>query len=387
MAYDKFSGDRIRLLVLEGTYWVDQACIRAAEALGWDVKRCPVKMIGTMPREMVAELFEAVLHHRPDFILSVNLSGMDVDGMLANFLADLHVPHVTWFVDGPRAIMAGNPTSATPYTLACTWEPAYVPFLASCGFGDTLVVPLALDDHLFRGEPTKNTTHPPTFVGDSMIYHAGNEWTVVRENPALLRAVQAAFDAGRVTREGFAAGVDAVLGDDHGTFDGESRYHAERIFFIEGTRRLRHALIDALSPHGLHVRGDAYWEQVTPHAGPPVDYHEELPDFYPQCAVNLNSTSVQMATAVNQRVFDAPAAGGFLLTDHQAQLDQLFDIEREVVTYTTLEEAREKMTWFIQHPKARCEIVRRAQRRILQEHTYRHRITMIADRVRARFAP
>jgi len=113
-----------------------------------------------------------------------------------------------------------------------------------------------------------------------------------------------------------------------------------------------------------------------------VDYHTELAAYYRDCPVNLNTTSVQMATTVNQRVFDCPAAGGFLLTDRQAHLQELFDVEREVVTYGTLDEARETLAWFRGRPAARKEIVARAQKRILGEHTYRHRLETLASVLR-----
>ena len=105
-----------------------------------------------------------------------------------------------------------------------------------------------------------------------------------------------------------------------------------------------------------------------------MSYSEELAPFYRDCIVNVNSTSIQMATAVNQRVFDCPGAGGFLLTDHQASLADLFDMESEVAVYSTLEEAREQLRWFKERPEARKEIVERARKRILGEHTYRHRL-------------
>ena len=84
-----------------------------------------------------------------------------------------------------------------------------------------------------------------------------------------------------------------------------------------------------------------------------------------------------MATAVNQRVFDCPGAGGFLLTDNQASLAELFDVESEVAIYTTLEEAREQLRWFMARLDARRAITARARKRILGEHTYRHRLEAI----------
>jgi spore maturation protein CgeB len=40
-----------------------------------------------------------------------------------------------------------------------------------------------------------------------------------------------------------------------------------------------------------------------------------------------------MKGAVNQRVFDVPVCGGFLLTDHRRQMESLFEPGREIVCY------------------------------------------------------
>ena len=47
----------------------------------------------------------------------------------------------------------------------------------------------------------------------------------------------------------------------------------------------------------------------------PLNYYKDLPLLYNACKINFNATSLQMKEAVNQRVFDVPACGAFLLTD------------------------------------------------------------------------
>lgn len=60
-------------------------------------------------------------------------------------------------------------------------------------------------------------------------------------------------------------------------------------------------------------------------------------------AINVNQTSLQMRDAVNQRVFDCPAAGGFVITDNQPDLHEYFDVTREMVTYDSLGELSDKV--------------------------------------------
>lgn len=384
MAYPKLAGPCPRVLILESRYWLDSACINAARALGWEVAHPPVAMEGHMPREMIAHLLRTITEFRPDFILSINLGGMDEMGIFAGLFEDLGIPYVTWFVDDPRTILMGRTCFGSPYAMALTWERAYVPSLEEAGFAEVHVLPLAVDDTLFNAEPAEVCEVPPTFVGNSMIDFAAREWVWVEERPRLAQAVHHAFDAGHVTRERFAGGMHAVL-ENAGEFDAEELRHAELVFFIEGTRRLRFETVQALSPEGLVLRGDEAWGGCSAVSGPPVNYNLELSALYRACEVNLNSTSIQMATAVNQRVFDCPAAGGFLLTDAQASLEELFDAPNETARYHSLEEARELLRFYRAHPAARRSMVERARKRILGEHTYRNRLGRILDILKNRY--
>ncbi|MFA6241208.1 MAG: hypothetical protein WC655_09775, partial [Candidatus Hydrogenedentales bacterium] len=89
MSFRKLAGEVPRVLILRSHYWLDGACINAASALGWQVESVPVVMEGALQRDAIARLFEGIISFRPDFILSVNLSGMDTNGMFAALFDDL----------------------------------------------------------------------------------------------------------------------------------------------------------------------------------------------------------------------------------------------------------------------------------------------------------
>jgi len=214
---------------------------------------------------------------------------------------------------------------------------------------------------------------------------AAREWAWLRERPALALAIQDAFDTGRVDRERFAGGINALLDPAFASsLDPHERRHAEMYFFIEGTRRLRREIIGRLAPEGLVVRGDEGWRELEVAWGPYVNYSLELPDYYRRCEVNLNITSIQMPTTVNQRVFDCPAAGGFLITDAQPVLADLFD-QDEMVCYRSAEECADLLRFYRKRPVLRAQITRKAREKILKEHTYEHRLRWIAQIVRQRF--
>jgi spore maturation protein CgeB len=140
-----------------------------------------------------------------------------------------------------------------------------------------------------------------------------------------------------------------------------------------------------LASDGLEVFGDDGWRGAGVAPAPPADYAAELPDVYRFSRINFNMTSVQMPTAVNQRVFDCPAAGGFLLTDAQADLDDLFDAPKETVRYHGVEEARDLIRHYASNDSGRTEIVRHARTRILAEHTYERRLQTMTRLLKDRY--
>lgn len=386
MSYDKLSGEVPRVLILRSQYWLDGACEFAARKMGWQVASVPMAMEGAASREQIAQLLDAVVTTRPDFILSINLAGMDVDGMWARFFDDLRVPYVVWFVDSPRTIVMDRPTYASNHAIALTWDETYAEYLRGVGFPHVHWQPLAADVAHFNAPPSETSSHPPTFVGNSMVEFAARAWSTVRADARIAPLAEAAFESGAVTRQNLGAGLSGIIGADNVlTLDAEQRRHLEMLFFLEGTRRLRHDAVRALAHDGVQVRGDDGWRTVLDGALPPLNYFEHLPAFYRDCVVNLNFTSIQMPCAVNQRVFDCPAAGGFLLTDAQSDIGRLFS-EYEIATFTNSVECQDKLRYFASNPAARNAIVEAARARILGEHTYAHRLRTIANWVMQYFA-
>jgi len=348
-------------------------------------------MVGHYSREGLVSLIQRLVDFRPDFVLTANLSGLDTRGILAALFRDLRIPVVAWFVDDPRTILMNSDMMSFPEAVAFTWDASYLPYLRERGFGLTAWLPLAADLTLFNHEPADSWTLPPSFVANSMTGQAEEMLNRLRaKDPPTAARLDRAFQQGRVTRERFALGVDAILDDGMTPLpqDPELRRAVEMAAFVEGTRRLRADLAQNLQPAGLHVRGDANWARYLPpeRCGPYVNYEADLPAFYRDCPVNLNATSIQMPRALNQRVFECPAAGGFLLTDAQPDLFELFDPETEMACWHTPEECADLLNYYLSRPAERISMIHRARERVLRQHTYQHRLLEMIARLRRYFA-
>lgn len=78
--------------------------------------------------------------------------------------------------------------------------------------------------------------------------------------------------------------------------------------------------------------------------------------------------------ANNMRLYEATGVGALLLTDRKDNLHDLFDIDHEVLTYSSKEEAAELVRYYLDHPDKAAEIAKSGQTKTLSQHTYAQRM-------------
>jgi spore maturation protein CgeB len=247
-------------------------------------------------------------------------------------------------------------------------------------------MPHATDPDVFNAGPDPAAAGV-VFVGISNKAQAADKRRVLAPRPDLLAAADAALDAGRVCRETILQGLESLVDPTLvAACDSEERRNLELYMIYEQTSRSRVDLVRRLLPLGIEVCGDGNWRAVLPRVHGEISYFQGMPAHYRSTAVNLNITSVQMPLSVNQRVFDCPAAGGFLVTDAQEDLFSFFDPDTELVTYASLDELEDKVRYFADRPDERARIVNTARKRILAEHTHAHRLQALEAYLRERYA-
>ncbi|MBI3581274.1 MAG: glycosyltransferase [Nitrospinae bacterium] len=108
---------------------------------------------------------------------------------------------------------------------------------------------------------------------------------------------------------------------------------------------------------------------------------EEYVKIFSASEINLNLHSSPMLDGldpegdfVNPRVFELAACGAFSLVDNRRELGELFKIGEEVVTFSSPEELREKIDYYLAHPEARRKVADAARRRALTHHTFERRM-------------
>jgi hypothetical protein len=106
----------------------------------------------------------------------------------------------------------------------------------------------------------------------------------------------------------------------------------------------------------------------------PAKYGTQMYEFLAGSTATFNKhISASAKHATNMRLFEATGAQACLVTEQTEDLATLFEPDAEVVTYTSLDECKEKVTWLLENPRKAREIARRGQMRTLKEHTFEHR--------------
>jgi spore maturation protein CgeB len=392
--YPKFRSWPPRVLLLTSSYFLLGELAAALSRMDVPHLLLNVEARETGCTEFVESLLHSVLTFRPDLLLTINHLGVDREGVLMDLLERLELPLASWFVDNPHLILSLYEGLNSPWAVLFTWDAENLATLRGMGHREVHYLPLATDATRFRpGLPLPPPGHPwrsdISFVGNSMIYKVGARMKAGRFPPELLRSYRrlasefAASDA-RAVREFLAGHEDRSLAASFealGSLERQLSY--ETMITWEATRQYRKACLERILPFRPLLVGDRGWKiTFAGSAGqcrclPELAYYTDLPRFYPCSRVNFNCTSMQMKGAVNQRVFDVPACGGFLITDHRWQMEELFDPGSEVVSFREPDEVADLVAHYLSHPAERAKIAAAARKRVLSCHRYEHRMEIL----------
>lgn len=397
LRYKKFSHPQVCVAIIDAAYFVIKSLTCGLEANGHRVVHIPART-AREKAEVLKNMARCVLEHQPDFVLTINHLGFDEDGALANFLQAIELPVASWYVDSPDLIISAFAKNVTPLTGIFLWESFYEQNMRDLGFSQIIYLPLATDETIFkpldtatRAKYAKRFNQEINFVGASMV-ETVEKWRK-RVEPKLYPLVKRCavnFD-GFMSREKIEEELTESEREMLAGLSGKQRMDFEAAVIWEATLQYRLACLESLVGLPVDVFGDEDgWRRLlasrpgfTLHG--PVDWYSELPALFNLSKISFNATSRQMMTAVNQRLFDVPACGGFVLSDYQSALEEMFCPGQEIAVYRDRGEIAELARFYLAHESERQAISQAGRRRVLAEHTYRHRMEKIVEQMRTRF--
>jgi spore maturation protein CgeB len=153
--------------------------------------------------------------------------------------------------------------------------------------------------------------------------------------------------------------------------------------YWETNNRYRMQVLEALTDFDLRIHGNTDWPALI--ANSPLqrffygeaDPVRELPDIFVSSKINLNIHSIQCMGSLNQRDFNAPVAGGFLLSDWVPACAKYFTAGEEAIYWSDISDLQAKIAYYLRHADERDAVVQKGRERVLRDHTYIQRVTQL----------
>ena len=386
--YKKFSSPTLRILTFKlggflFPHLID-SCKDAFIQLGHLVRIVDLKSLGVSLEEQVYNLAKEIESFRPDFVFTFNHAGL-----VPVLFAQIRLPHISWFVDNPFLWVKKETllTSLSPYYLPFVFDRYYLGKLREIGFSKCYHLPLATDPNLFgpldlSKEDSKKYGCSLSFVGNSHIIDLDKYQLSLSlmdkekiDKMARRKAENLAIEASKMVEEQSFSFVDQA-----------ERVRLERLIEDKAMSIHRQKMLKAVADLDLNIYGDQGWRKssLADHYKGEIGYLE-LPKLYNASKINLNISAAQLKTTLNQRAFDVPACGGFLLPDFRDDLTKFFETGYEAVYFEDEDGLREKANYFLKYPAKREEVAQRARKKVLANHTFKVRMAQMIEQAKEYF--
>jgi len=343
-------------------------------------------------KSVIASLRDEINTFQPDFAIGYGASAHlmlpadDPQADKIHLFEACGIPYVSLFYDSPYfGIDRLIPTLGSPLHTICLWDKYYIERIRRDFGVECHHLQLATD---FTGvgsvDAKKEFAVDVAFLGSVNMEYSFRETARQHDWPEWLESfTEDIIEAFFSTHSPFLE----IYMDRLGALDeGRKAYirsltarstPASPLYAIHS--HLHHAIrsrvLGGITASKVHIFGGLHGDYANTNLvfSEGIDYHTGAPGLYSSARINLNISSGQLVNSVNQRIFDVPACGGFLLTDYRPIVEELFDTTTEMITYRDTGELNRLVAYYLEHDAERKQLAANARKRVLSEHTFQHR--------------
>lgn len=122
-------------------------------------------------------------------------------------------------------------------------------------------------------------------------------------------------------------------------------------------------------------------------AGPPLS-DEELIKMYSRSKISLGFSTIgeiyrtdKPIKQIRLRDFEAPMSGAFYMVEYMEELEEFFDIGKEIVCYYNKADLADKVKYYLSHDSEREKIRQTGYERVKKDHSWQKRLTDVFKQV------
>ena len=102
-----------------------------------------------------------------------------------------------------------------------------------------------------------------------------------------------------------------------------------------------------------------------------------MPKVFHLSKINLNFTSKPIKTGLPQRIWDIMGAGGFVLTNYQAEIGNFFEIGKDIEGFASEQELLDKVDYYLKNDADRVAIARNGCNKVRKYHSLENRLSQL----------
>ena len=136
---------------------------------------------------------------------------------------------------------------------------------------------------------------------------------------------------------------------------------------------------DLLGAVSKHFNTNLYTPNPTPelpdiHNMGPIDYYNDMPQIFAKSRINLNISLRSIRSGIPLRGIDIMGAGGFLMSNYQADFYEFFTPGEDLVLFESKDDLISKCDYYLKHDAERRQIAANGHGIIKDKHTYEVRL-------------
>lgn len=111
----------------------------------------------------------------------------------------------------------------------------------------------------------------------------------------------------------------------------------------------------------------------------PIDWEESAPAVFRCSKINLNISLRSIESGIPLRAFEIMGAGGFLLTNYQADFLDYFTPGQDYVYYESEQDLVDKTVYYLTHEEERVAIAQNGYQKVKQFHSFSDRLALMLE--------
>ncbi|NBX93718.1 MAG: hypothetical protein EB078_02945 [Proteobacteria bacterium] len=160
-----------------------------------------------------------------------------------------------------------------------------------------------------------------------------------------------------------------------------------QVTFVGTYDRSRDKFLNAVGWEQLYVWGDRWtkyrnYRKYRDHIVPHAIYHPDFADVISHSEIALGLLREEAEDRHTQRTFEIPACGTLQIAPRNEEILSYFDEDKEIVCFDSLDELKDKVTYYKAHLGERKKIAAKGFDRVQRgNHTYQDRIKMMLSKI------